>query len=103
MNAREAYEAGKDQGYSAVIYGEFPKGMDREEIASEAWEIEENARQYADHPTYDIHSDAAWEAYDRGVNVGIKQGIAARFGAKRKARKTSQNPRRRAVKRRSRR
>lgn len=103
MNARDAYNAGKDQGYSAVIYGEFPEGMDREEIASEAWEIEQNARQYADHPSYDIRSDAAWEAYDRGVGVGIKQGISARFGAKRPTRKTSRNPRRRTTRRRSRR
>ena len=83
MNAREAYAAGKHQGFSAVIYGEYGPDMDRDEIMSEAFEVESNSRQYADHPSYDIRSDAAWEAYGRGVSVGIKQGYASRFGKKR--------------------
>lgn len=87
LNAREAYEAGKEQGYQAVVYGEFEKDMDRDDIRSEAFEIEGNARQYADHPSYEIHSDAAWESYDRGVNVGITQGLRKRFPAVRKPRK----------------
>lgn len=83
MNAKQAYEAGKHQGFSAVIYGEYGPDMDRDEIMGEAYEVEQNSRQYADHPSYDIRSDAAWEAYDRGVSVGIKQGYASRFGKKR--------------------
>ena len=94
MNAREAYAAGTHQGFSAVIYGEFEKGMNRDEIEGEAFEAEANSRQFADHPSYEIKTDAAWEAYDRGVSVGIKQGYAARFGKKR-AKKAVKNPSRR--------
>lgn len=84
LNAKEAYDAGRDEGYNAAVYGEFEPGATRDDMASEAFEIESNARQYAGHPTYEIESDAAWEAYDRGVGVGIKKGLAERFGKPRK-------------------
>lgn len=87
LNAREAYDAGRDEGYNAAVYGEFEPGASRDDMMSEAYEIESNARQYAGHPTYEIESDAAWDAYERGVGVGIKKGLAERFPTPRKTKR----------------
>lgn len=66
--ARAAFDAGCWEGYEAYQNVDVQDDEDRAEAAAEA---ESNARQYADHPTYELRSDAEWEAYEDGVSAGI--------------------------------
>jgi hypothetical protein len=65
-------------------------------LTNAAWESEQNARQYAGHPTYEItrvfgdHDrdewdlEEAYEHYEEGVGKGIERGIAKRLGSRNK-------------------
>jgi len=85
MNSKEAYELGRDAGYSAGMNCDFDVDLDvdgetpEECFVSAAYESEENARQYSpfEFHAHDMNSarnpDACWEAYDKGVGVGIRK------------------------------
>lgn len=85
MTKKEAYEAGRDIGYEIAMDADFDDDMTFDEMESEAYEIEENARQFSpwEFLAHDINSsrypDELWEEYDRGVSVGVRKGLRKRF------------------------
>jgi hypothetical protein len=92
MNQKEAREQGKHYGYQAGLYGVDdidPSDYDSKEdykdaLLEAAWESEQHARQFSpwEFVAHEINSaqpdwrvDGLWEAYDTGVEIGIKKGI----------------------------
>lgn len=84
MNKREAYELGRECAAEADEYGDYTT----EELANAdtfgqaMYEVLENARQYAGHPTYDIagkrNADSLYEAFEQGESDGIAEAIERR-------------------------
>lgn len=114
---RELHEIGWHQGQQAIKYAEPDEydfseaGVEGEDIedvyrqdydtaaeilTNAAYESEQNSRQYAGHPTYDITSyygaperdeydiEVAYEAYEAGVSKGIEDGVSDRLGPRNK-------------------
>lgn len=98
MTKREAYEEGREQGHSAALYTKIgdsdrreagcdhASGECRECLTSAAFESEQNARQSSpwEFLAHDInddedHSEGLWDAYDKGVAVGVKRGVRERL------------------------
>lgn len=101
MNQREAREYGIEQGSAAIRYcevsdidqreancecGETSKAACEDCLASAAYESEQNARQYSPFEFFanDINesgdrADGLWEAYNKGVSIGIRRGLKARL------------------------
>jgi len=86
----EAYRMGYDEGFNIIItnkgefqgYKDAQGNLDVEKIADEAFEAEQNGRQYtpfeflASAFNKAENADELWEEYDRGVGEGISTGIA---------------------------
>lgn len=72
------YQEGYHQGWwvTVEVYKEW---MDEDELMTEAYLSEENARQYAGHPTYDLKGNMAWEAYQKGVDDGVADAVYELF------------------------
>lgn len=99
MNQKEAREYGRGQGLAAAKYTEVGE-QDRREVGCDcddgaechdclthaAFESEENARQFSpwEFLAHDINvcgdrAEGLWQAYDKGVEVGIAKGVRARL------------------------
>jgi hypothetical protein len=104
MTKQEIRQRGIDAGYQAAIYTEV-SDSDREQagcicieaeditdqaecaecISAAAYESEQNARSYSpfEHLAHAINEsrdpESQWDAYDAGVEAGIKRGIEARL------------------------
>lgn len=99
MNQKEAREHGRDAGLAAAKYTEASPEDKREAgcdcadgqechecLTRAAFESESNARQYSpwEFLAHDINSsgdrsEGLWEAYDKGVEVGIRKGVRERL------------------------
>lgn len=92
MNQKEAKEYGRDQGYNAGLYGtedidpnDYSTKEDYEDaLMEEAFESEIHSRQFSpwEHIAKEINSakpdwrvDGLWDAYEEGVELGIKEAI----------------------------
>ncbi len=102
MNQKQAFQLGKRAGYDAAIYTEVDD-FDRKEarcggdcdcmpdeecaecISQAAWLSEQNAREYSpfEFTAHEINAgrnpEGQWEAYNQGVEAGIKLGIKKRL------------------------
>lgn len=91
MKKKEAFRYGRERGYEAALCCELTEHqLDTMNIAefrsvlrSEAYEAEDNSRQFAGfeffaHEVNDENegrSEGLWEAFDRGVAVGVERGV----------------------------
>ena len=101
MNQKEAYEQGKENGYSAASYLDDesiqivsglmgygdPDFLDKEELEevaqAAAGEGEQNGRQYSGFAGFaaeinngpESRFEGLWEKYEEGVTVGINKGV----------------------------
>lgn len=84
MTKRDAYQQGKDIAEAINYDGDFTgKELSSEDNFREAfWEIVENRKQYADDISYDLKTDAQWEAYEEGLARGLDIICKARFGGR---------------------
>lgn len=98
MNQKQAFQLGKRAGCNAAIYTEVADSdrnhaccdcEDEQEcaecISSAAYECEQNARDFTpfEFTAHEINTgrnpEGQWEAYDNGVEAGIKAGIKKRL------------------------
>ena len=91
MNKKQAWAEGYNHGYEAATYCEVDTdGLSpteyKEKVREEAYEAEENGRQYSpfEFLAHDLNesedrADGLWEAYYEGVVAGIDAGVKERM------------------------
>ena len=99
MNQKQAFQLGKRAGYNAAIYTEVSEGNKRDAtnchcddweccadcLSVAAYESEQNARDFSpfEFTAHEINTgrnpEGQWDAYDNGVEAGIKAGIKKRL------------------------
>ena len=93
MNKQDARKLGRDSAFELATMGDFDAEelSNFEKFSDASYEIQQNARQFAGDPTYDLasepNSESLFDAYDEGEEIGIKEAWRARQQAKREARR----------------
>lgn len=84
MNKKEAYQKGKERGEAIVEYMEdLP--TDYDEAITEAYQIEENDRQFSpfEFTAQELNSaqypDELWDKFEEGISDGIENAINKRI------------------------
>ena len=86
MNTKQAYEEGQYKGKDICSNIDTLLGsMGEDNFISEAYDILENHKQFSGDITYELKSDAQWEAFEKGFEIQVKKEVKARYGKGRKA------------------
>jgi hypothetical protein len=80
-----AREYGRDNGRAAVVLGEWQDTDTADVVRGEAFQAEENARQFSpfEHFAADVNglgewdAEDVWDAYEIGVAEGVEAGLVA--------------------------